>query len=139
MLEINKQNNAEDDLINIWLYSLEQWDESTDPACLTPFALALSDDATGYRMEIVQSRVDSGRLLEVGPGDGYFAEAAMKAAEAAVLLENLDEGVAVQIVSRMKSKKAGAILGRMKTKVAKRISEKIAGKKVDSAKTAKTK
>lgn len=29
MLKINKQNSAEDDLINIWLYSLEQWDEFT--------------------------------------------------------------------------------------------------------------
>ncbi len=29
MLKINKQNSAEEDLIDIWLYSLGQWDEST--------------------------------------------------------------------------------------------------------------
>ena len=55
----------------------------------------------------------------------------MKAAEAAKLLENLDEGVAVQIVSKMKSKTAGSVLGKMKTDVAKRISEKIAGKRLE--------
>lgn len=48
---------------------------------------------------------------------------AMKSAEAARLLETLDEGVAIQIVSRMKSKTAGSVLGKMDTKVAKRISE----------------
>lgn len=56
----------------------EDWYDSTDPACLTPFALALSDDATSYRMDIMRSHISGGRLLEVGPGDGYFAEAAVK-------------------------------------------------------------
>lgn len=55
----------------------------------------------------------------------------MKPDQAATLLENLDEAVAIQLISRMKSKTAGAVLGRMNTKTAKRISEKIAGKRFD--------
>lgn len=67
MLEINKQNNAEDDLINIWLYSLEQWDESTADRYLDLLNRAIeklrlhprsgmdcSEIREGYRRLIVQ-------------------------------------------------------------------------------------
>lgn len=67
MLEINKQNSAEDDLINIWLYSFEQWDESTADKYLDLLNRAIeklrlhprsgmdcSEIREGYRRLIVQ-------------------------------------------------------------------------------------
>ena len=56
----------------------------------------------------------------------------MKPEEAATLLEAIDENLALQIISGMKSKIAGQVLSRLDVKVAKNISEKLAGKaKVD--------
>ncbi len=53
----------------------------------------------------------------------------MKPAQAAALLEEMDQGIAIIIISRMRSREAGKILGAMNTRIAKGISEKIAGKK----------
>jgi flagellar motility protein MotE (MotC chaperone) len=53
----------------------------------------------------------------------------MKPVQAAALLERMDEGIAIIIISRMKSRVAGKVLGAMNTRIAKGISEKIAGKK----------
>jgi len=44
-------------------------------------------------------------------------------------MENMDVEIAVQILSQMKSRDAGAVLGKMNTQVAKNITEKIAGKR----------
>ncbi|MCA9484096.1 MAG: hypothetical protein KC553_10205 [Nitrospina sp.] len=84
-------------------------------------ALKRSEEQVGIKRDLIEKNVNN--LVKV--------YSAMKAAEAAKLLENLDEGVAVQIVSKMKSKTAGSVLGKMKTDVAKRISEKIAGKRLE--------
>ena len=53
----------------------------------------------------------------------------MKPEEAANLVEAIDEGLALQIISGMKSKIAGQVLSNMDVKVAKRISENLAGKR----------
>ena len=55
----------------------------------------------------------------------------MKPVQAAALLERMDESTAIIIISRMKSRVAGKVLGAMNTRIAKNISEKIAGKKTD--------
>jgi flagellar motility protein MotE (MotC chaperone) len=52
----------------------------------------------------------------------------MKPEQAASLVEAIDEGLALKIVSGMKSKIAGQVLSKLDVKVAKRISEKLAGK-----------
>ena len=52
----------------------------------------------------------------------------MKPQEAANLVEAIDEGLALKIISGMKSKIAGQVLSQLDVKVAKRISEKMAGK-----------
>ncbi len=84
-------------------------------------ALARSEEQVGIKRDLIDKNVNN--LVKV--------YSAMKSAEAARLLEKLDEGVAILIVSRMKSKTAGSVLGKMDTKVAKRISERIAGKRPD--------
>jgi len=89
-------------------------------------ALARSEEQVGIKRDLIEKNVNN--LVKV--------YSTMKPDQAATLLEALDEGVAIQIISRMKSKNAGAVLGRMKTNVAKRISEKIAGKRMDEEKTA---
>lgn len=53
----------------------------------------------------------------------------MKPEEAANLVEVIDEGLALRIISGMKSKIAGQVLSNLDVKVAKRISEKMAGRK----------
>ena len=53
----------------------------------------------------------------------------MKPEEAADLVEAIDEGLALQIISGMKSKIAGQVLSNLDVKVAKRISENLAGKR----------
>ena len=53
----------------------------------------------------------------------------MKPEEAANLVEAIDEGLALQIISGMKSKIAGQVLSNLDVKVAKRISENMAGKR----------
>jgi flagellar motility protein MotE (MotC chaperone) len=52
----------------------------------------------------------------------------MKPEEAANLVEAIDENLALKIVSGMKSKIAGQVLSKLDVQVAKRISEKLAGK-----------
>ena len=52
----------------------------------------------------------------------------MKPEEAASLVEAIDEDLALKIVSGMKSKIAGQVLSKLDVQVAKRISEKLAGK-----------
>ena len=56
----------------------------------------------------------------------------MKPEEAANLVEAIDEGLALKIISGMKSKIAGQVLSNLDVKVAKRISENMAGKKQKS-------
>ncbi len=52
----------------------------------------------------------------------------MKPEEAANLVAAIDEGLALKIISGMKSKIAGQVLSNLDVKIAKRISEKLAGK-----------
>ena len=53
----------------------------------------------------------------------------MKPEDAANLVEAIDEGLALQIISGMKSKIAGQVLSNLDVKVAKRISDNLAGKR----------
>ena len=53
-----------------------EWYGATDPACLSPFALSLSAEDAKYRLQILKSASPKGRLLEIGPGSGQFAELA---------------------------------------------------------------
>ena len=55
----------------------------------------------------------------------------MKPGEAANLIEAIDDDLALKIVSGMKSKIAGKVLSQLDVKVAKRISETLAGKRMD--------
>ena len=54
----------------------------------------------------------------------------MKPGEAASLIEAIDDDLALKIVSGMKSKIAGKVLSQLDVKVAKRISETLAGKRM---------
>ena len=81
-------------------------------------ALIRSEEQVGIKRDLIEKNVNS--LTKV--------YSAMKPQEAATLLESLDQGIAIQIISRMKSKVAGKIMGKMNTRVAKNISESIAGK-----------
>ena len=56
----------------------------------------------------------------------------MKPEEAANLIEAIDDDLALRIVAGMKSKIAGKVLSKLDVKVAKRISETLAGKKLKS-------
>ncbi len=58
----------------------------------------------------------------------------MKPEEAANLIEAIDDDLALRIVAGMKSKIAGKVLSKLDVKVAKRISETLAGKKLKSNK-----
>ncbi len=58
----------------------------------------------------------------------------MKPEEAANLVEAIDEDLALKIVSGMKSKIAGQVLSKVDVKIAKRLSEKLAGKKKKTTK-----
>lgn len=82
-------------------------------------ALARSEEMVGIKKDLIEKNVRS--LVQ--------AYSNMKPAQAAALLENMDQGIAIIIVSRMKSRDAGKVLGAMNTRIAKGISEKIAGKK----------
>ena len=55
----------------------------------------------------------------------------MKPGEAASLIEAIDDDLALKIVSGMKSKIAGKVLSQLDVKVAKRISETLAGKRMN--------
>ncbi len=80
-------------------------------------ALNKSREQFGMRKEMIDNNINS--LVKV--------YSSMRPDDAATLLGILDEDIAVQIISRMKSKNAGQVMGKMDTKVAKNISEKIAG------------
>ncbi|MFQ5483279.1 MAG: MotE family protein, partial [Nitrospinaceae bacterium] len=83
-------------------------------------ALVRSEAQVGIKRDLIEKNVAN--LVKV--------YSAMKPEESARLLETLDQDIAIQILSRMKSKTAGKVLGKMSTRVAKTISEKIAGKRV---------
>ena len=61
----------------------------------------------------------------------------MKPEEAAGLIEAIDDDLALKIVAGMKSKIAGKVLSKLDVKVAKRISETLAGKKMKNDKMIK--
>ncbi len=81
-------------------------------------ALVRSEELAGAREGMIETNIKS--LVKV--------YSSMKSADAASILETVDESIAIQIISRMKSKVAGKILGKMNRPVAKSISERIAGK-----------
>jgi flagellar motility protein MotE (MotC chaperone) len=62
----------------------------------------------------------------------------MKPEEAANLIEAIDDDLALRIVAGMKSKIAGKVLSKLDVKVAKRISETLAGKKMKDNKMMKS-
>jgi flagellar motility protein MotE (MotC chaperone) len=62
----------------------------------------------------------------------------MKPEEAAGLIEAIDDDLALKIVAGMKSKIAGKVLSKLDVKVAKRISETLAGKKMKDDKVIKS-
>ena len=62
----------------------------------------------------------------------------MKPEEAAGLIEAIDDDLALKIVAGMKSKIAGKVLSKLDVKVAKRISETLAGKKMKDDKMIKS-
>ena len=65
MLKINKQNSAEEDLIDIWLYSLGQWDESTADKYLDLLNKAIQKllDNPKLGMDCGEIRKDYRRLI----------------------------------------------------------------------------
>ncbi|MDH5763058.1 MAG: hypothetical protein OEZ51_08755 [Nitrospinota bacterium] len=85
-------------------------------------ALARSEEMVGIKKDLIEQNVKS--LVK--------AYSNMKPAQAAALLERMDQGIAIIIISRMKSRDAGKVLGAMNTRIAKGISEKIAGKKTEA-------
>jgi flagellar motility protein MotE (MotC chaperone) len=85
-------------------------------------ALARSEEMVGIKKDLIEKNVKA--LVK--------AYSNMKPVQAAALLESMDEGTAIIIISRMNSRVAGKVLGAMKTKIAKNITEKIAGKKSDT-------
>jgi len=88
-------------------------------------AMARSEELAGTKKGMIEKNINS--LSKI--------YASMKPAQAAAILETVDEAIALQILSRMKSKVSGKILGKMKKSVAKSISERLAGK-LPSEKTA---
>ncbi len=82
-------------------------------------ALARSEAMVGIKKDLIEKNVKS--LVK--------AYSHMKPVQAASLLERMDEDIAIIIISRMKSRVAGKVLGAMNTRIARGISEKIAGKK----------
>ena len=84
-------------------------------------ALARSEEMVGIKKDLIEKNVKA--LVK--------AYSNMKPVQAAALLEDMDEGIAIIFFSRMNSRVAGKVLGAMNTRVAKNISEKIAGKKSD--------
>lgn len=82
-------------------------------------ALARSEEMVGIKKDLIEKNVKS--LVQ--------AYSSMKPVQAAALLERMDQDIAIIIISRMRSRDAGKVLGAMSTRIAKGISEKIAGKK----------
>jgi flagellar motility protein MotE (MotC chaperone) len=85
-------------------------------------ALARSEEMVGIRKDLIEKNVKA--LVK--------AYSNMKPVQAAALLEEMDEGTAIIIISRMKSRTAGKVLGAMNTRIAKKNSVQIAGKKSEN-------
>ncbi|GJL79643.1 MAG: hypothetical protein NPINA01_26320 [Nitrospinaceae bacterium] len=86
-------------------------------------AIARSQEQIGIQKDLIKKNVEG--LIK--------AYSAMKPQEAANLLEALNEDLAIQILSGMKSKVAGKVFSKLDVKVAKNISEKLAGQKKPSS------
>ncbi len=82
-------------------------------------AIARSEQQIGIQKNLIKENVAG--LIK--------AYSAMKPQEAAKLLEVINEDLAIQILSGMKSKVAGQVLSKLNVKVAKNISEKLAGRR----------
>ena len=82
-------------------------------------ALKESKEQFGEKEKIIKKNVDS--LIKV--------YSSMKAPEAAKLIAAIDEDLALRIIGGMKDKVAGQVLSQLDVKVAKAITEKLAGKK----------
>ncbi len=80
-------------------------------------ALERSQEQIGIQKKMIRQNVEA--LVK--------AYSNMKPEEAARLLEAVDEDLALQIIRGMKSKVAGKVLSQLDVKVAKNISEKLAG------------
>ena len=85
-------------------------------------AIARSQEQIGIQKNLIKKNVEG--LVK--------AYSAMKPQEAATLLEALNEDLAIQILSGMKSKVAGKVFSKLDVKVAKNISEKLAGQRIPS-------
>lgn len=83
-------------------------------------AIARSEQQIGIQKNLIKENVAG--LIK--------AYSAMKPQEAAKLLEVINEDLAIQILSGMKSKVAGQVLSKLNVKVAKNISEKLAGRRI---------
>jgi flagellar motility protein MotE (MotC chaperone) len=83
-------------------------------------AIARSEEQIGIQKDLIKENVAG--LVK--------AYSAMKPLEAAKLLEIINENLAIQIISGMKSKVAGKVLSKLNVRVAKSISEKLAGKRI---------
>lgn len=82
-------------------------------------AIARSEQQIGIKKNLIKENVAG--LIK--------AYSAMKPQEAAKLMEVINEDLAIQILSGMKSKVAGQVLSKLNVKVAKNISEKLAGRR----------
>ncbi len=82
-------------------------------------AIAKSQEQIGIQKNLIKKNVEA--LVK--------AYSSMKPQEAANLLEAINEDLAIQIISGMKSKVAGKVLSKLDVRVAKNISEKLAGKR----------
>ncbi len=82
-------------------------------------AIAKSQEQIGIQKNLIKKNVEA--LVK--------AYSSMKPQEAANLLEAINEDLAIQIISGMKSKVAGKVLSKLNVRVAKNISEKLAGKR----------
>lgn len=90
-------------------------------------AMVRSEELAGARKGMIEENITS--LAKV--------YASMKPTQAAAILDTVDETIALQIISRMKSRNSAKILGKMNRAVAKNISERIAGKFAEENKTIK--
>jgi len=77
-----------DSLESRFVGAQDEWYGGDELACLTPFAMALSVDDARYRLEVLRKHARPGKLLEIGPGAGHFAEAAVAAGYDVVTIED---------------------------------------------------
>lgn len=98
MLEINKQNSAENDLINIWLYSFEQWDESTADRYLDLLNRAIEKLRLHPRSGMDCSEIRKGyRRLIVQQHQVYYYLTQQSVEIVRVLHQRADEGSQFQV------------------------------------------